>query len=157
DQGDYAQAQPLLEKALEIKRRVLGDEHPSTATSYHNLAANSNAQGQYLEARDYWRSAAKCLDSARLQVAFTRLERAGAEKALRRAGGAVQARRGQPTEAGQSLEEGLGRGLLDELAARQDRRLAPGERVRLRELTAALEQLDRLAETTPKDLGKAER
>jgi Tetratricopeptide repeat len=32
-QGKYAQAQPLLEKALEITRRLLTDDHPDTATS----------------------------------------------------------------------------------------------------------------------------
>ena len=58
---------------------------------------------------------------------------------------------------GRSLEEDLGRGLLDELAARQDQRLAPAERARLRELTAELERLDKLVETTPKDLDQAER
>ena len=67
------------------------------------------------------------------------------------------ARLGQPAEAWQTLEEDLGRGLLDELAARQDRRLAPAERARLRELTAELERLDKLVETTPKDLDQAER
>ena len=70
---------------------------------------------------------------------------------------AVLARLGQPAEAWQSLEEDLGRGLLDELAARQDRRLAPAERARLRELTAELERLDKLVEATPKDLDQAER
>src|SRR5208283_1521768 len=49
------------------------------------------------------------------------------------------------------------RGLLDELAPRQDRRLAPAERARLRELTIALERLDRLVETTPQGLDQAER
>ena len=67
------------------------------------------------------------------------------------------ARLGQPAEAWQSLEEDLGRGLLDELAARQDQRLAPAERARLRELTAALERLDKLVEATPKGLDQAER
>ncbi len=70
---------------------------------------------------------------------------------------AVLARLGQPAEAWQALEEDLGRGLLDELAARQDQRLAPAERARLRELSAALERLDRLVETAPKDLDQAER
>jgi hypothetical protein len=69
----------------------------------------------------------------------------------------VLARLGQPAQAWQSLEEDLGRGLLDELAARQARRMAPGERARLRELIAALERLDKLVETTPKDLDQAER
>ena len=76
---------------------------------------------------------------------------------MRPALAAVLARLGQPAEAWQALEEDLGRGLLDELAARQDRRLAPAERARLRELTAELERLDKLVETTPKDLDQAER
>ncbi len=37
-QGKYAQAQPLFEKALEIRRRLLTDDHPDTADSYNNLA-----------------------------------------------------------------------------------------------------------------------
>ena len=156
-QGKYAQAQPLYEKALEIRRRLLTDDHPDTAHSYNNLAANLNAQGKYLEARDQWLRAVKSLDTARLRVAFTGLERAGTEESARPALAAVLARLGQPAEAWQSLEEDLGRGLLDELAARQDQRLAPAERARLRELTAELERLDKLVETTPKDLDQAER
>jgi tetratricopeptide (TPR) repeat protein len=31
NQGKYAQAQPLFEKALEIRRRLLTDDHPETA------------------------------------------------------------------------------------------------------------------------------
>jgi hypothetical protein len=97
------------------------------------------------------------LDKARLLVAFTGLERAEAVKSMRPSLAAVLARLGQPAEAWQTLEEDLGRGLLDELAARQDRKLAPDERARLRDLIAALERLDRLVETTPKDLDQAER
>jgi len=159
-QGKYAAGQPFYEKALEIWRRQLTDDHPDTAIGYDNLAANLNAQGKYLEARDHWLRAVKSLDSARLRVAFTGLERAGAEKPVRPSLAAVLARLGQPSEAWQRGEEDLGRGLLDELAARQDRRLAPAERARLRELTAALERLDKLVETTPKELdqtGRAKR
>ena len=76
---------------------------------------------------------------------------------MRPALAAVLTRLGEPAEAWQALEEDLGRGLLDELAARQDRRLAPAERARLRELTAELERLDKLVETTPKGLDQAER
>jgi tetratricopeptide (TPR) repeat protein len=157
DQGKYVAAQPLFEKALEINRRLLGDDHPATAASYGNLAANLNDQGKYLEARDRWLSAVKSLDAARLRVAFSGLERVGTVKSMRPALAAVLARLGQPAEAWQRLEEDLGRGLLDELFARQDQRLTPPERARLRELTAQLERLDKLVETTPKDLGKAER
>ncbi|MFI5456630.1 MAG: tetratricopeptide repeat protein [Isosphaerales bacterium] len=155
--GKYAQAEPLLEKALEIRRRLLTEDHPHTAATYGKMATNLNAQGRFLEARDRWLRAVNSLDAARLRIAFTGLERAGAEKSVRSALAAVLARLGQPAEAWQPLEEDLGRGLLDELAARQDRRLTPAEQARLRELTAALEQLDRLVETTPKNLGKAER
>ena len=49
-QGKYAQAQPLYEKALEICRRLLTDEHPHTAISYSGVAANLNAQGKYAQA-----------------------------------------------------------------------------------------------------------
>jgi len=137
-QGKYAQAQPLFEKALEINRRLLTEDHPDTASGYNNVASNLNAQGKYLEARDRWLSAVRSLESARLWVAFTGLERAGgAKQSARAALAAVLARLGQPAEAWQPLEEDLGRGLLDELAARQDRRLAPAERARLRELTAS--------------------
>ncbi len=157
-QGKYAQAQPLYEKALEIRRRLLTDDHPSTASSYNNVASNLNTQGKFLEARDRWLRGVKSLDAARLRVAFTGLERAAAGKLVSRpALAAVLARLGQPADAWQTLEEDLGRGLLDELAARQDQKLTPAERARLPELTTSLERLDRLVEFTPKDLEKTER
>jgi CHAT domain-containing protein/tetratricopeptide (TPR) repeat protein len=156
-QGKYASAQPLHEKALEIDRRLLTDDHPDTARGYNNLATNLSAQGRYPEVRDRLLAAVKSQAAARLRVAFSGLERAVAQASARPALAAVLARLGQPTEAWQSLEEDLGRGLLDELAARQDRRLAPGDRARLRELTATLERLDKLVETTPKQLDQAER
>jgi tetratricopeptide (TPR) repeat protein len=156
-QGQYAAAQPLYETALAIRRRLLTDDHPSTALSYDNLARNLAAQGKYLEARDRWLRAIRSQDAARLRVAFSGLERTGAKASMRPALAAVLARLGQPAEAWQPLEEDLGRGLLDELAARQDRQLTPAERTRLRELTTALERLDRLVETTPKGLDQAER
>ena len=53
------------EKALEIRRRLLTDDHPDTAQSYNNVAANLNAQGKYAAGpaavtRRRWRSAAAC-------------------------------------------------------------------------------------------------
>ena len=156
-QGKYTQAQPLHEKALEICRKLLTDDHPDAARNFNGLAYNLDAQGKYLEARDRWRNAIQSLDAVRLRVAFTGLERAGTKAAVRPALAAVLARLGQPAEAWQALEEDLGRGLLDELAARQDRRLTPVERDRLRELITALERLDRLVDTTPQGLDQAER
>ncbi len=156
-QGKYAEAQPLFEKALEINRRLLTDEHPYTSANYGNFGANLNAQGKYHEARDQWRRGVRSMDTIRLGFAFTGLERAGDVGAMRLSLAAVYARLGQPAEAWQALEEDLGRGLLDDLAARQDRRLTSGERARLRELTAELERLDKLVETTPRGLDQAER
>src|SRR5262249_18268238 len=135
DLGMHAKAQALFEKALAIHRNLLGDNHPNTARYLNNLACNLSAQGRHREARDHWLSAVKSLDAARLRVAFTGLERAPTEKPVRPALAAVLARLGQPAEAWQTLEADLGRGLLDELVAREDRRLTLAERDRLRELT----------------------
>jgi tetratricopeptide (TPR) repeat protein len=49
-QGDYAQALPLLQRALAICEKVLGAEHPNTATSLHNLALLYKYQGDYAQA-----------------------------------------------------------------------------------------------------------
>src|SRR5262245_40180427 len=58
EQGDslhekrrYAEAQPLLEKVLEIRRRLLTDDHPLTAVSCGKLAANFGALGRYAAAQ----------------------------------------------------------------------------------------------------------
>ena len=51
-EGRYHEAQPLLEQALIVIRRVLGDDHPATAQIYNNVAANLNAQGKYKEAEE---------------------------------------------------------------------------------------------------------
>ncbi|MEJ5346574.1 MULTISPECIES: tetratricopeptide repeat protein [Chloroflexus] len=50
-QGEYAAARPLLERALAIRERSLGPDHPDTATSLNNLALCLQAQGAYAEAR----------------------------------------------------------------------------------------------------------
>ena len=49
-QGRYAKAEPLFRKGLEINERVLGPDHPDTATSYNNVAANLYGQSKPTEA-----------------------------------------------------------------------------------------------------------
>jgi tetratricopeptide (TPR) repeat protein len=49
-QGRYQEALPLLKQILALRRKVLGEEHPDTATSYSKVAANLYAQGKYAEA-----------------------------------------------------------------------------------------------------------
>jgi CHAT domain-containing protein/tetratricopeptide (TPR) repeat protein len=157
EQGKFADAELLLVKALEVYQLALGEGHPHTANTHDALARNLYAQGKYIPAKDEWMAAARSRDAARLQVAFAGLERTVTGRSERRALAAVLARLGQPAEAWQALEEDLGRGLLDELAARADWRFQPAERARLRELTAGLERLDRLVETTPRGLDRLER
>ena len=49
--GEPASAQPLLERALRVRRSVLGEDHPDTLTSASNLAVNLYELGQYEQAR----------------------------------------------------------------------------------------------------------
>ncbi|RUS21315.1 TPR repeat-containing protein, partial [Jimgerdemannia flammicorona] len=42
--GKYDMAAPLYERALEIREKELGSEHPDTATSLNNLALVYNNQ-----------------------------------------------------------------------------------------------------------------
>ncbi|MGH3812965.1 MAG: tetratricopeptide repeat protein, partial [Pseudonocardiaceae bacterium] len=49
--GEPAASLPLFERALKLRRGVLGEEHPDTLTSASNLARNLGALGQYEAAR----------------------------------------------------------------------------------------------------------
>ena len=48
--GEYAKAEPLYQEALRIWQKVLGPEHPDTATSLNNLAVLYQAMGEYAKA-----------------------------------------------------------------------------------------------------------
>jgi tetratricopeptide (TPR) repeat protein len=56
-QGDYAKALEYNGKALAIRERVLGKEHPSTAKTYNNMALVYRDQGDYTKALEYYRKA----------------------------------------------------------------------------------------------------
>src|SRR5271157_3510210 len=45
--GQYTEAALLFQEDLSIRRDILGEGHPDTATSYNNLAATIRAQGKY--------------------------------------------------------------------------------------------------------------
>ncbi|MGH3900247.1 MAG: FxSxx-COOH system tetratricopeptide repeat protein [Pseudonocardiaceae bacterium] len=49
--GEPASARPLLERALSLRRSVLGEDHPDTLESASNLAINLHELGQYEQAR----------------------------------------------------------------------------------------------------------
>jgi hypothetical protein len=50
-QGDLAAARPLYERALTIREKALGPEHPDTAVSLYNLALLLDGQGDLAAAR----------------------------------------------------------------------------------------------------------
>jgi len=57
----YSEARPLLERALAIREKSLGPEHPDTASSLNNLALLLQAQGDLAGARPlYERALAIC-------------------------------------------------------------------------------------------------
>ena len=49
----YAEAQRYFERALEIRERVFGREHPDTALSMNDMGAVLRTQGEYERAREY--------------------------------------------------------------------------------------------------------
>ena len=50
EQGDYDTALEWYQKALAVYETVLGRDHPSTATTYHNIGTNYYEQGNFAEA-----------------------------------------------------------------------------------------------------------
>jgi tetratricopeptide (TPR) repeat protein len=53
-QGNYGKAEPLLVRALAIREKVLGKEHPSVATSLNNLATLYWGKGDITRATDFF-------------------------------------------------------------------------------------------------------
>ncbi|MCD8354571.1 MAG: tetratricopeptide repeat protein [Clostridiales bacterium] len=50
EQGKYAQAEEYYQKALNIRLKALGENHPDTATSYNNLGVAYDDQGKLAQA-----------------------------------------------------------------------------------------------------------
>jgi len=57
DKAEYAQALPLSERALAIREKMLGKEHPEVAQSLNNLALLYDAQGAYEQAKPLYERA----------------------------------------------------------------------------------------------------
>ena len=57
EQGRYAEAQPLLTRALGIRERALNPDHPDVAKSLNNLAILHSDQGRYAEAQPLYERA----------------------------------------------------------------------------------------------------
>ncbi len=74
-QGRYAEAEPLYQRALQIYEQSLGDTHPDVATTLNNLALLYHDQGNYAEAEPLYQRALqiyeKSLGNAHPDVATT--------------------------------------------------------------------------------------
>ena len=57
ERGRYSEAEPLYQQALEMRKRLLGDEHPDVASSLNNLANLYDSQGRYTEAEPLYQQA----------------------------------------------------------------------------------------------------
>jgi len=55
--ADYAQAEPLYQRALDIRERVLSSDHPDTAASLDHLAGLYRVMGQYEKAEPLFQRA----------------------------------------------------------------------------------------------------
>jgi tetratricopeptide (TPR) repeat protein len=143
-QGRYKEAEDRFQKALAIKRKVLGEEHPDTASCCDWAAKNLNAQGRYKEAEDFSQRAADAFLASRLFIAASGLGRAAktSERSPLLTLAALLARNGKPVAAWQRLEQSLGRGTSDDLAARLRR--PARELARHTELLRQIEGLDQL-------------
>ena len=60
--GHYQEAQPNLEKALDIREKTLGPDHPNTAASLNNLAELYRAQGKHSGAEPIYHRALKIME-----------------------------------------------------------------------------------------------
>ncbi len=56
-QGRYSEAEPFYLEALQMRKDLLGQEHPNVATSLNNLALLYSNQGRYSEAITFFEQA----------------------------------------------------------------------------------------------------
>jgi tetratricopeptide (TPR) repeat protein len=148
DQGKWAEAEPLFRKSLALYREGLGDKHLSTAAVSRNLAFCLYVQGKYAAAEETWTLASKSFEATRSAISYSGLGRApyAARQSPAPLQAAVLRRQGKLTEAWQSLEADQGRGLLDDLSARQLRPLTAQERTQEQKLLDQLEQVNKQVE-----------
>jgi tetratricopeptide (TPR) repeat protein len=117
-QGRFKEAEALCRQALPVLAEVLGGGHPHTAASSTGLAFTLMNQGRPKEAEPFWQRSADGVEVARLRLAASALDRAAAFHIEPHLGLATcRLRLDRPAEAWAAAEAGLGRGLLDDLAA----------------------------------------
>jgi len=63
-QGRYSEAALLYKRALEIREKAFGPDHPQVASSLNKLAEVSRVQGEYAEAESLYKRAGVILEKA---------------------------------------------------------------------------------------------
>ncbi|CAF4876068.1 unnamed protein product [Rotaria sp. Silwood1] len=64
NQGQYKEAVSFYEKALEIDRKTLPEDHPSLAATYNNIGLAYNYLGEYPKALEFYEKAHKIFEKA---------------------------------------------------------------------------------------------
>ena len=146
-QGHTDEAISLLEKASKIQRVALGEVHPARARILDNLAASYYRQRRFEEAERVWTAAADSSGTLRGKVGGSGIDRSigTASHSPTVPLAALLARQGKANAAWERYEQGLGRGLLDDLFARESARLKPEDEARRLKLFKRFNQLDTLA------------
>jgi tetratricopeptide (TPR) repeat protein len=141
-QGKSAEAEAMFRRALAIYLKALGEAHSNTAISYTNLAPSLDRQGKHDEALRTWVAAAASYEQARLRGAKGVEAALTAGKSPLPAFALALARAGRPREAWTRWEQGLARGLIDEVLGRAARPLTASERDREALLLGRAQALD---------------
>ena len=142
DQGKYAEAEAMFRRALAIQLKALGEGHPDTALSYTNLAWSLDRQGKHDDALRTWTSAAASYEQARLRGAKGLEAALTAGKSPLPSFALALARAGQPRDAWTRWEQGLARGLVDEVTGRAARPLTAAEHDREASLLGQAQAID---------------
>src|SRR5579872_105136 len=148
--GRHDEARLLFEKALDIRKRLLGNSHPDTAFSYSIVAVCLGAVGEYDRAWTFFQEAKRSFDEARTLAAFSGQDRsqwAAKHESGRRSASCIGAHLGYWTESWQALENGLGRGLWDDISLSASNVLTDEERKALGAAERELQRLDQALAT----------
>ena len=142
--GSYAEADKVLRVAWKMREGIFGADHPEVVDSLARLALLQHARGDELQAEEFAEKASRAFRSARLRVGFSGLDRVAftAKESTSDILAAIRAKQGKATDAWRAFEQGLGQGLLDELATRH-RPLPSQERLTEEKLLGRLAFLDR--------------
>ena len=121
-----------------------GHDHPLVGQSCNNLGMTLFDGAKYAEAEEVLTKAARIFEASRLRVGCSGMDRV--RYAVKRSPlldlSGVLAVRDRPVDAWKRFDEHLGRGLLDDLSARQLRPLTPKQRNRETDLIGQLQRMD---------------